>query len=37
MLKMVLLTSLIADMHLDETEVGEFVAKARTLADELLR
>jgi hypothetical protein len=37
MLKMILLTSLIADMHLNETGVDELVAKARALADELLR
>jgi hypothetical protein len=35
-MKMVLLTSLVADMHLDEAGLDEFIAKARTLADELL-
>jgi hypothetical protein len=35
-LKMILLTSLVADMRLDEARLDEFVGKARALADELL-
>jgi hypothetical protein len=35
-LKMILLTSLVADMHLGEAGLDEFLAKARALADELL-
>lgn len=35
-LTVVLLTSLVADMRLDEAGLDEFIAKARALADELL-
>jgi hypothetical protein len=35
-MKMVLLTALVADMHLDHAGLDEFMAKARTFADELL-
>jgi hypothetical protein len=35
-IKTVLLTALIADMHLDDEGLEEFIAKARAFADELL-
>lgn len=35
-MKMVLLTALVADMHLDDAGLDEFIAKARAFADELL-
>jgi hypothetical protein len=36
-MKLVLLTSLVAEMNLDEAGLDQFLAKARALADELLR
>jgi hypothetical protein len=36
MMKMVLLTALVADMHLDDAGLDEFIAKARAFADQLL-
>lgn len=36
MMKMVLLAALVADMHLDQAGLDEFIAKARAFADELL-
>jgi hypothetical protein len=36
MMKMVLLTALVADMQLDEAGLDEFIAKARAFAGELL-
>jgi hypothetical protein len=35
-MKMVLLTALIGDQHLDDAELDEFIARARAFADELL-
>jgi hypothetical protein len=35
-MKMVLLTALVADMHLDDAGLDEFIAKARAFAGELL-
>jgi hypothetical protein len=35
-MKMVLLTALVSDMHLDDAGLDEFMADARALADELL-
>jgi len=35
-MKVVLLTALVADMHLDDAGLDEFMAKARAFADELL-
>ena len=35
-MKTVLLTALVADMHLDDAGLDEFMAKARAFADELL-
>ena len=34
--KMMLLAAIIADQHLDDAELDEFIARARALADELL-
>lgn len=35
-MKMILLTALVADMHLDDAGLDEFMAKARAFADDLL-
>jgi hypothetical protein len=35
-MKMVLLTAIVADMHLDDAGLDEFMAKARAFADQLL-